>query len=261
MRTPKKTPDLIRQNEQVVKKSQKHDTNLQKNSVLYFQVGLIVCLLTAYGLFEMKFEYEMPRVVDVLPPDDPNDFVIDFPFIPETPKKSDPIIKEKLASKSLEPEIVPNDTALTPFDNVDEPVTKHPQLNPSSVKVVDIPEEIPVPIALIEQVPIYPGCEKEKSNDARRKCMSEKISKLVKKQFDANLAGELGLSGKQVIQTQFKIDKTGHVSDVKVRASHPKLKGEAERVINKIPEMTPGKQQDKNVGVIYNLPIVFIVQN
>ena len=38
MKTPKKTLDLIRQNEQVVKKSQKHDANLQKNSVLFFQV-------------------------------------------------------------------------------------------------------------------------------------------------------------------------------------------------------------------------------
>ena len=42
---------------------------------------------------------------------------------------------------------------------------------------------------------------------------------------------------------------------------HSKLKKEAERVINKIPEMIPGKQRDKAVGVIYTLPIVFFVQN
>jgi len=55
MSTPKKSHDTIRQNGQVVQKSQKHDANLQKNSTLYFQVGLIVCLLAAYGLLEMKF--------------------------------------------------------------------------------------------------------------------------------------------------------------------------------------------------------------
>lgn len=57
-----KTPhELIRQNEQIVKQSQKHDTNLQKNSILYFQVGLIVCLLAALGLLEMQFENRIPN--------------------------------------------------------------------------------------------------------------------------------------------------------------------------------------------------------
>jgi len=36
---------------------------------------------------------------------------------------------------------------------------------------------------------------------------------------------------------------------------------EAERVINKIPNMTPGKQSNKNISVIYTLPIIFQVQD
>jgi protein TonB len=91
--------------------------------------------------------------------------------------------------------------------------------------------------------------------------MSEKITKLVQTKFDVELASELGLSGKQTIQTQFKIDKTGRVIDIKTRGTHPELEKEAQRVINNIPEMIPGKQRDKNVGVIYSLPIVFQVQN
>ena len=39
-----------------VKKPQKHDANLQKNSTLYFQIGLILCLLGTYSLFEMQFQ-------------------------------------------------------------------------------------------------------------------------------------------------------------------------------------------------------------
>lgn len=259
MRTPKKTHDPIRQNGQVVKKSQKHDANLQKNSVLFFQVGLIVCLMAAYGLLEMKFEYKELKVVDLVPPDNPKDFIIDISFVPETPKKADPIINKKSISKSLEPEVLPDDAPITPFDNITEPPVTNNPITPDDVVVVDVPEDIPV--LFIEQVPIYPGCEKEKSNDAKRKCMSDKITQLVQKQFDPNLAGELGLSGKQVIRTQFKIDKTGHVTDIKIQTLHPKIKEEAERVINKIPEMTPGKQQDKNVNVIYSLPIVLQVQN
>ena len=53
MRNPKETHELIRQNEQIVKKPQKHDANLQKNSTIYFQIGLILCLFMVYGLFEM----------------------------------------------------------------------------------------------------------------------------------------------------------------------------------------------------------------
>jgi len=40
----KKVHKLVGKNEQVVKKSQKHDANLQNNSTLYFQVGLILTL-------------------------------------------------------------------------------------------------------------------------------------------------------------------------------------------------------------------------
>ena len=39
-----------------VKKSLKHDANLQKNSTLYFQIGLILCLFGTYALFEMQFQ-------------------------------------------------------------------------------------------------------------------------------------------------------------------------------------------------------------
>lgn len=51
-----KNRDIIRQNDRVVKNTHKHHVNLRKNSALYFQVGLILCLLTTYGLLEVKFQ-------------------------------------------------------------------------------------------------------------------------------------------------------------------------------------------------------------
>lgn len=259
MKIPKKTQDGIRQNGQVEKKSQKHDANLQKNSVLFFQVGLIVCLLAAYGLLEMKFE-KTEDIVTACPRIDENNlYVFNDPV-----KVYEEEVKKELAKKKptsfKEPIITEDPTVEEPIEIFTEaPVTNKP-IAPGDIKVDVVPEDISIPVDFIEQVPIYPGCEKEKSNDAKRKCMSEKITKLVQKQFDANLAGELGLTGKQVIRTQFKIDKTGHVTDIQTRAPHSKLKEEAERVLNKIPDMTPGRQQNKNVGVIYSLPIVFQVQ-
>ncbi|MFD1161745.1 energy transducer TonB [Hwangdonia seohaensis] len=261
MNNPKETHELIRQNEQTVKKSQKHEANLQKNSILYFQIGLIVCLLGAYGLFEMKFETTISTYGNL--PDFEEPTYVDIPIIKTVkPTIEEPVTQKQ--TKSHEFEEVPNDTPDNLFK--DEPIEKssdniNPPIDPGDIDVIPVPEEVPVPIAFVEQVPIYPGCEKKKTNDERRQCMSEKLTKLIQKKFNTGVGDDLGLSGKQVIRTQFKIDKTGHVTDVKVRGTHPELEKEAQRVINKIPDMTPGKQRDKNVGVSYTLPIVFKVQN
>lgn len=262
MSNPKKTHEPIRQNGEIVKKSQKHDANLRKNSSLYFQIGLIVCLLAAYGLLEMKFEKAIPKIADIQPPN--VTYVAEMPlFRPEVAVVEEPVKQKASKPKNDDYEVVP-DTA--PDDFIDKPekptVSVVKPLNTGDVTLVDKPvEPEDVIFEKIEQVPIYPGCEKKKTNDEKRKCMSDKITQLIQKKFNTNLGSELGLSGKQVIRTQFKIDKTGHVKDIQVRGTHPDLEKEAERVINIIPEMTPGKQRDKNVGVIYTLPIVFQVQD
>jgi protein TonB len=91
--------------------------------------------------------------------------------------------------------------------------------------------------------------------------MSQKISKLVSKKFNTDVASEHGITGLQKITTQFTVDKNGNITNIKIRGPHPALEREANRVINKIPSMKPGYQQDKPVGVIYNLPIKFMVRD
>ena len=75
------------------------------------------------------------------------------------------------------------------------------------VEAEEVEEEVEVPFAVIENVPVFPGCEKG-NNEKKRKCMSDKISKLVRKRFNTDLAGDLGLTGRQRISVIFKIDKT-----------------------------------------------------
>ena len=261
----KKTHELIRQNEQIVKKSQKHDVNLQKNSTLYFQVGLIVCLLAVFGLFEMTFETTIPKdYSQTFCPDVTDEISIDNFKVYEEPKvEVQPEVKKKvlLTNKIKE---VDNDLELKEFVDVitsEQNTTSDKPINPKEIIIDKIDEEVNILVNFVEVVPIYPGCENKKTNDDKRKCMSDKITKLVQRKFNTDLGSELGLTGKQTIRTQFKIDKTGQVTDIKVNGTHPELEKEAERVINIIPEMTPGKQHDKNVGVIYYLPIVFQVQN
>ena len=88
----------------------------------------------------------------------------------------------------------------------------------------------------------------------------KRITELVKKNFNSSLAGDLGLEGVQRIFVQFKIDENGKVVNVQARAPHPSLEKEAIRVVRLLPEMTPGKQRDKPVGVLYSLPILFKVE-
>ena len=85
--------------------------------------------------------------------------------------------------------------------------------------------------------------------------------KFVRKKFNADLGSQLGLTGINRVIVQFKIDKSGNVTDVRSRAPHPRLEEEAARVINSLPKMQPGKQRGKPVGVMYSLPIVFQVQD
>ncbi|WP_147678298.1 energy transducer TonB [Algibacter pacificus] len=263
MRNPKETHELIRQNEQIVKKPQKHDANLQKNSTFYFQIGLILCLFMVYGLFEMKFETELPKETVMTFDSEPEEIRIEnFKIYVEPIKEVQP--ESKKSTKVIDKIIQIEDD--NPVKEVLKIKTPEENIPSSPVEIKDIIvgkapiDETPVDFISVEEVPIYPGCENKKTNKDKRKCMSEKITKLVQKKFDTNLGDELGLSGKQVIRTQFKIDKTGHVTDIKTRGTHPDLEKEAQRVINTLPEMTPGKQRDKNVGVIYTLPIVFSVQ-
>jgi len=118
--------------------------------------------------------------------------------------------------------------------------------------------EVEVPFAVIEQPPIFPGCE-NLTKAEQKKCISDRISKHVQRNFNTDLASDLGLKGRQRINVIFKIDTEGNIKGIRSRASHPDLEAEAIRVIKTLPKMIPGKQKGKAVTVPYSLPIIFQV--
>lgn len=246
------------------KKSQKHDANLQTNSTLYFQIGLILCLLGTYALFEMQF-VDQKILIDTYETNDlatidiVEKFRVERDIIPE--KKEQQVRRKVLTNKIVE---VPDDlilidpanivvTDVTPL--IDKPIT----IDDIDV-IVEPKDPVFVDFVKIEKAPIYPGCEKYIASKERKKCMSEKISRLVNRKFNTDIAAEHGLSGIQRVHTQFTIDKYGNVVDIKARAPHSALEKEAQRIIDKIPHMKPGYQRDAAVGVIYTLPISFQVR-
>ena len=69
-------------------------------------------------------------------------------------------------------------------------------------------------------------------------------------------AMEKGTQGRVIIR--FIVHETGKVTDVSiVRSLDPVLDEEAVRVVNRMPDWTPGKQDGKQVSVYYTLPISF----
>lgn len=119
-----------------------------------------------------------------------------------------------------------------------------------------------VEFSAIEEVPVFKGCTLKYGPEQAKKCMSNAIGKHIMKNFNINLANKLGLSaGIKRIYLFFKIDKKGHIIDIKSRAPHPILKKEAIRVLTLLPKLKkPGMVKGKPVIVSYALPITFKVK-
>lgn len=116
-----------------------------------------------------------------------------------------------------------------------------------------------VPFAVIEEVPVYPGCGDLSSNEAKKECLSRNINEFVNANFDTSLGKELGLTGVNRIYVQFRVNESGAIEIMGIRAPKEELEAEARRVINLLPKMTPGKQKGETVGVLYSLPITLSV--
>ncbi|WP_111307679.1 energy transducer TonB [Confluentibacter sediminis] len=231
--------------------------NVGRNSSLYFAIGLMLMLFLTNFAINYK-TYDKSNIdIGQLSLDDLVEEEIPLTQQLQTPPPPPP----PPPAPTEEIEVVDDE------EEVEETVIESTETNQQEkivevkqIVVQEVEEETEVPFAVIENVPTYPGCEKG-NNEAKKKCMSDKISEFVGKKFNTELASDLGLSGKQRITVLFKIDKTGSITGVQARAPHPALEKEAARVINLLPKMLPGKQRGKPVTVPYALPIVFAVQD
>jgi outer membrane biosynthesis protein TonB len=58
----------------------------------------------------------------------------------------------------------------------------------------------------------------------------------------------------------FMITSEGVIDNIKMRGPDKLLEDEVERIIKRLPKMTPGKQQGENVNVPFSIPINFKLQ-
>ena len=234
--------------------------DISRYSLIFFQVGMVLMLFFTWRGIEFKsfdrgdLDSGLVVVSDLL------DETVPITDLPNTPPPPPPPPAAAISTVIVEVE----DEA-----EIEETIIESSELNQNSdiadieeIEEGEVEEEeiVDVPFAVIENVPIYPGCEDQPNNNAKKECMSKKVEKFVISRFDTSLAGELGLEGRQRISVQFKINKNGDVVGVRARAPHPKLEEEAIKVVSGLPKMIPGKQRGKPVGVLYALPIIFQVE-
>ena len=126
------------------------------------------------------------------------------------------------------------------------------------VEIEEEYDDVDVPFAVIEDFPIFPGCEKVKKSK-RRDCFQEQMNKHIRKNFRyPEIAQEMGIQGR--VYVNFVIGKDGNISNIRMRRPDKNLENEANRIISKLPKMTPGKQRGKAVRVPFSIPITFKLQ-
>jgi len=237
------------------KKNQKADVS--RNGSIYFAVGLALMLFATH--FSINYKTYDKDAIDIGQLDRDEELEEEVPITEQLltppPPPPPPAAPEVIEVVEDEEEIEETVIESTESDQETEIVEVE------DIEVEEEEEVTEVAFAVIENVPVYPGCERKKNNEQKKKCMSDKIQKFVLKNFNTNLAGDLGLSGRQKITVLFKIDQAGNIVGVRSRAPHPRLQKEAARVVNKLPKMKPGRQRGKAVTVPYSLPILFQVQD
>ena len=145
------------------------------------------------------------------------------------------------------------ETIIESTETSQETVIAEIDLDASDINLEEEEEEIIVPFAIIEEVPVFPGCENATNKKA---CFNEMIQKHVQKNFMyPKTAEELGIEGRVFVQ--FVIGRDGNIGEIKTRGPDPSLEKEAHRIIASLPQMTPGRQRKRAVSVPYSIPINF----
>ncbi len=232
-----------------VKKNPKAD--LRNNSGLYFVIGLAVVMALVWGAFEWKTyektaDYDISlNVEDALDEEAPMTEQIKTP--PPPPPPAAPEVIEVVEDEAEVEETVIESTETSQEEEV---------IEVEDVAVEEDDLDIDVPFAVIEDVPIFPGCEGAKD---KRACFNEMIQKHIVKNFRyPEIAQEMGVQGR--VNVMFTIQKDGTIGNIRYRGPDKNLEAEALRIIEKLPRMTPGKQRGRAVRVPFSIPITFKLQ-
>ncbi|MFP2995091.1 energy transducer TonB [Spongiivirga sp. MCCC 1A20706] len=117
-------------------------------------------------------------------------------------------------------------------------------------------EDVDVPLALVEEVPVFPSCE-DVVRAQQRACFNSKIRSFIVNNLNTKLAESMGIADRQRVYLNFVIDTTGSIQRIRSRGDYTILNQEAERVISLLPKINPGVQRGRKVNVPFSIPIDF----
>ena len=231
------------------KKNPKADLNQNRN--LYFVIGLTFVTFITWQAIESKtyektFDYEALNVEEDDDEDIPITEQIKTPPPPPPPPPAPEVIEVVEDEEEVEETII------------ESTETDQDEIIIEEIEVEDEFDDIDVPFAVIEDVPIFPGCESV-SKSQRRSCFQEQMNKHIRKNFRyPEIAQEMGVQGR--VYVNFIIEKDGSITNIRMRGPDKNLEKEAARIIGRLPKMTPGKQRGRAVRVPFSIPITFRLQ-
>ena len=228
-------------------KNRKADSvNLENKKTTFFLIGLVATLAAVWIAFEWRtYERSLMDLGQL-------DMEVDDEIIPITQRQQQPPPPPPPAPPEVI-QIVENDLEIeemqmeaTEFDEAEE------------IEFVEEVEEETDEIfnfAVVENKPVYPGCEKYATEEERFQCFNSSIMTHIAKNFKfPEMARQMGIQGRVFVN--FVIEKDGSISNVIVaRGVDPLLDDEAIRVVKSLPKFQPAKQRGKPVRMQYTVPI------
>ena len=231
------------------------NADIGRNSSLYFMIGLTSVLFVTWQSFEVKTydkETNVSEVVQVM-----DDLKEDVPITemvrtttPPPPPSAPDVIEIVEDVEDIE------ETLIESTESNQDAFIEDVVIAIEDVNVGEVEEEEIIPFALIEHVPVFPGCENLSTEEERKACFNQKVQEHVRNTFQyPKTALEMGITGKVFVQ--FVIDSNGRVAHIKQRGPDRLLEQEAVRIISSLPQVKPGIQRGKPTKVTYAIPITF----
>jgi len=245
----------------------RHDiSRLDKNRSIFLKVGLLISVaLAILAINWTTVQYENPNIYI----DDIHDETIEVEAIRTA---------QDLPRPAPPPIVAPTDEILTveEVEYSDAPVRQNIDLNPNLTISNEEPAPVPAPVAykpppvpvveepatkeifkIVEEMPRFGKCASLPFKEERERCSDQELLRYVYQQIrypeparDSNIEG--------LVVVQFVIERDGSVSNGHIlRDIGGGCGREALRVVNNMPEWTPGLQRGRPVRVQMNLPVKF----
>ena len=227
------------------RKSAKADAENKKS--LFLLIGLTASLAFTLFFLELKSYEDGPGQLGKMSYEDDDEIAIitnRTPPPPPPPPPSAPPEVIQIVEDDLEIEEVEFESTETDESEVIE-----------IIEEVEEAEDEIFNFAVVENKPIFPGCENLATEDEKFMCFNQNIMQHIGKKFEfPELARQMGIQGK--VYVNFVIEKNGKVSNVTIARGVDKLiDDEAIRVIKLLPAFIPAKQRGKPVRMQYTVPI------